>query len=672
MPIEFVEEIIDEKEQQKEEEENNAVSDFVKKFIHTKFDKYISYDDLLMLKNTNLITTQSNILTNYIKNLISIVNGEKIYLYFNDVKIHYLLTGMNPDKFLQVFTIHFIETSINQLTQKQRDTLKNMNGKLSNDVREQIETDLRVDEKTFQNPKLEQIHFKNGYIHLKTLKFKQRKRTDYMTYCINRDFKPVKDSSKKIVMNLLKKIYPEENDRDCVCECFGESISGHSTKSQYNLFLLGEGSTGKSTIMKLCKIAFKEMVFELKEDTFAINNHKSDRVLNCLMYNPFIRLLWVNELKGKIDDSLYKQFVEGQIHTTTLFKEGQNTIFHHALLVCSMNNLPNIIMDSGVERRIKGLTHNSHFTDKKELVDENLNIYLKDESLIHKFNDDEDLQNAFVEILCEYACRFLKGERFKPSKNFVETKQGVVNTNDIVQDFINQYLTKTSNEKDKVSIDEMETWFKTHFPNSRITKQQLTGHLKDKGFKYSPDARIPNTSKRGCFVCVKINNQTDNNSFLDDNIDYAFGKSEEIKVLSDENKSLKKQIQELKSQLELALELKTVVVDDDNDEKTTNPKITTNPIPIPPKKENKYQFGKSTLTQKIVETKKTNKSTIEKTDTLQDKMKKVMKTPNLPAVSKQDLLTVLDGSNTNLLDKDGEDYSEEDLEKEFANIIKKI
>jgi phage/plasmid-associated DNA primase len=244
-----------------------------------------------------------------------------------------------------------------------------------------IKTNLRVNENVFNDAKIGEIHFKDGYIDLKTLTFKARTKSHYMTFCICRDFKPKDGTEKKYteakkkLTKIIKEIYPDENDKNCVLESFSEAIIGISSRSQYNLFLLGMGSSGKSTLMKIIKNAFGDMIFQFKDDTFSKNNNKSDRVLNMLMLNPFIRIMWVNELKGKIDDSLFKQICEGEIQTTSLFKEGMNTVKFNALLVSTMNEFPNIKIDSGVERRIRSLEHKSKFTEnKKELDDKNIYI----------------------------------------------------------------------------------------------------------------------------------------------------------------------------------------------------------------------------------------------------------------------------------------------------------
>lgn len=620
--IKFVSEVPEEKE----DNDVIAKTEFIKTFINMKTYKFITFDDLLTFSTTKFTTDKSDIIIKYIHHLVSIVN-ETFYIYSDDCKIHYRLPPqMIGDDFLKAFIITFIETSIKKLSHSDQNKLgKNIN--LGVDILKTIKTNLRVDEKLFSNPKLGEIHFKNGYLDLKTLEFRQRKRTDYMTYCIWRDFKLSSPKSKETIHKIHNQIYPNENDKNCVLESFGEGISGYSHKSQYSLFLLGIGQTGKSTIMKMSKIAFKEMVFQFKEDSFALGNQKSDRILNMLMYNPFIRIMWVNELKGKIDDSLFKQVVEGLVNTTTLFKEGQNTVKFNALLINTMNEFPNIKIDSGIVRRIKSLEHKSKFTYNKEDVDEKNHIYYANTDLEEMFEQDEDLQNAFVEIIAEYAHEFLNGRRFPLSENFKETKSNIIDTNDMVKEFMECQLTRTKDEKDKIHLDEMYDSFKIVYPQSKITKQQLFGQLKDKGLIYNSNVRSPvDTNKRGCFICVKYNQQKVA-SPLDNAINYEFGKTAEYEALKDENSKLKKEIEDLKKQIE----------------SLTKPVETVKPVEIPK--------SKKTFTLEELE------SSSNKTDVIRLTGKPVKKNK---AKNNPQIVDIDDG------------YTSEELEKQFSSVIGKL
>ncbi len=48
-------------------------------------------------------------------------------------------------------------------------------------------------------------------------------------------------------MKHLKQIYNDESDLKCILQEIGFTLSGRATNDQSTLFLLGEGSSGKSS-----------------------------------------------------------------------------------------------------------------------------------------------------------------------------------------------------------------------------------------------------------------------------------------------------------------------------------------------------------------------------------------------------------------------------------------
>lgn len=540
MTIKFIEEV-------PEENEENTKEDFIKELLNKKLDKHLTFDDFCDLK-TKLISDITQILCKYIKETISIVN-DKIFVYDTKLKIHFKINGkIEVDSFLSTFLTYFIDKSFKNLSEKQQKQLQNpfLGQNINKKILDCIKSNLRVDESKFLNPKLGEIHFMNGYINLKDKTFRQRVRTNYMTYCIMRNYIPSKKGKREHIEKLYKQIYPDKDDYNGVFESFSEAMTGESIKSQYNLFLLGKGSSGKSTIMKMCKTSFQNMVFQLKEDGLAVNNNKNDRMLNMLMYNPFVRLIWINELKGKIDDSLYKQLVEGVIHTTSLFKEGQNEILHNALLIITSNEFPNIKIDTGIVRRLRALEHQSQFKYDKKEVNEKNNIYLANTNLMEEFERDEDLQNAFVEIIVDYAYDFLNGKRYELSKNFKETKTNIVDTNDLIKEYIESHIEKTDNDSDKISLETLYNEFKSINPTSRITIQQFLSSLKDKDLNYNSNLRFNGVSKRGGFYGVIHKNELEEE---ESPLDYGFNKNT-IQEKDKRIKELENEIIKLKSQLE--------------------------------------------------------------------------------------------------------------------------
>ena len=117
----------------------------------------------------------------------------------------------------------------------------------------------------------------------------------------------------------INKIYPNKADRDYLFMTLGLSLTGKSCSDQTMLFSIGVGSTGKSTIMELCKLLLEDYIFTLPKQTFTKGYAKIDKVLNTYAKRPYIRISHINEAEdAKINDSLFKDHCDGKIQTTSL------------------------------------------------------------------------------------------------------------------------------------------------------------------------------------------------------------------------------------------------------------------------------------------------------------------------------------------------------------------
>ena len=230
---------------------------------------------------------------------------------------------------------------------------------------------------TFNNT-LYEIHFQNGYMDLKENVFKKRiLNTHYVTEFIKRDYIQSTIEEKNKILKIISKTYPNKNDLECILLNFGSAISGNSTCDQTTLFLLGDGSSGKSGIMLLTKECIECYFKELQHDTFSQGNPKIDKILNTFAKSPHVRIMWVNEMKDvKLDETLFKSFCEGKLQTTKLYEDGTFNFSHNGKCITTSNTMPNIKIDSGVTRRFVGYTHKSKFTLNKNEVDEKNNVYL--------------------------------------------------------------------------------------------------------------------------------------------------------------------------------------------------------------------------------------------------------------------------------------------------------
>lgn len=209
---------------------------------------------------------------------------------------------------------------------------------------------------------------------LKENVFKKRiLHTHYITQFIKRDYEQSTTEQKNKIFKIISKTYPNKNDLDCILLNLGSAISGNSKSDQTTLFLLGDGSSGKSGIMLLTLACIECYFKELQNNTFAQGNPKIDKILNTFAKSPYIRIIWVNEMKDlKLDESLFKSFCEGNLQTTKLYEDGQFNFSHYGKCVITANTMPNIKIDSGVSRKFIGYTHKSKFTLKKSEVDEKI------------------------------------------------------------------------------------------------------------------------------------------------------------------------------------------------------------------------------------------------------------------------------------------------------------
>jgi phage/plasmid-associated DNA primase len=392
--------------------------------------------------------------------------------------------------------------------------LKFINQRLSNDEIATYEpqlkhclkrSDIRLDSYKWQ------IHFNNGYIDLKTNTFKPRENgKSFVTYCIDRDYAPSTKEEQEKIMVHIRKIYPDD-DCACIISLLSRCLIGDPQADQDTLFLLGNGSSGKSFIMSLTKEAFGGeggYVIQLQSSTFEKNNAKRDKILNSLSAFSHSVICWINEFSDKkIADEDFKNFCDGIIQTTKLYKDGTVQITLRCKLLATANQLPNLQINTGSSRRLRCYTHQSNFTEDDKEVNEKKRIFKKDKYLLTKIID-QNLLNAWVDILAESCKNNYEGRTPKLTNNFKDTTDVVISANDFIRDFIDQSLIATTSDKDRIGKEEMKALFNAQFPDKHMSVQQLISTLKEKGINYHPKYRHNNM--QGCFICVKANNDEPN------------------------------------------------------------------------------------------------------------------------------------------------------------------
>lgn len=358
-----------------------------------------------------------------------------------------------------------------------------------------------------------QLHFQNGYINLKTGEFKKRVfGKDYVSYCIPRDYKPSTEANQNEIMKHIKKIYPNKEDEECIFSEISRYLIGCPNLDQNLLFLMGNGSSGKSLIASLLQISLNGYVELLPSDLFENGNPKRDKILNEFCTKKYILIAWINEFTDKkLSDSDIKNFCDGVVKTTRLYHDGTQTINLKCKGLFTTNHIPNIIINSGSQRRINSFEHKSKFSDEVQVDDWKKLHFKKDKYLLEKIRESNDLLNAIIDILTKYCILNWTNKAPPLSKNFKDTTANTISTNDIIADFVSSTLIVTNNiDKDRIGKEEMKKIFERVYPNKHLSIQQLITSLKEKGISY--DGKLRCNKIQGCYVGVKIR-------LLDDDID---------------------------------------------------------------------------------------------------------------------------------------------------------
>lgn len=522
-------------------------------------------DDLLKFQDIeNYIKTDSNveraeIIESKIKKYILLI-GNKLYILKENRK--YEICAIEHNKYINNWICKFLNASFNKLSDEQQRIIKSDYKKkydIINNTKityiENLICDLEQDD-IIDNNITGEIHFNNGYIDLNTLEFKERSENHYVSSYIKNDYIQSTKQQQKKIMEILKKIYSNEEDLKVILNVIGASITGKSHLESEILFLLGTGSSGKSFIMNLCKSAFDVYVKSLVSNAFSAKNDKSSKTLAGYLDKMPTRISWVNELKNeKIDDSVFKQIVDGEATTTRAYYDGNYDVSVKHKIFITANEIANIKLDTGIIRRIRGYTHTSTFIKRKDDNGNDLfenpkkNIYYADSELLNKIIK-EGLLNAFIDIVIFYSKKYLHGDKIVYTEAFNETKKILTKANDTLQDFIDSKLIITDNKIDRIGKNRMMELY-ANFTKKNIKELNLgvlLSGLKDKGISYEATFTCDNI--KGVYVGV-LERTAD---YID--TDENENENKSTRTYEDvlrENNELKREIEEMKRRYQLVV-----------------------------------------------------------------------------------------------------------------------
>ncbi len=356
------------------------------------------------------------------------------------------------------------------------------------------------------------IQFKNGCLNLKTCEFRKRTPEDFISMTLDYDFRPYDEKIDAPIRNdiirIFKQIQTKIEDFEALLSWMGYCLTGQ-TREQLFMYWLGETAcNGKTTIQEILSKCFPLYVQSISKDTFASATSESSRnkSFSKLVKNP-LRMIFLNDIEGKQDRGLIKDFVDGKaFEIKLLYQEGRNYPLH-CKLTFTGNNGFECKTDQGLFRRGRQMGFNSQFVkpEKIEEVQEKypkLNVFPIDKKLLDRFDDDDYKLNMFFMIHKE-AFKWYKGiSNFDTDKYHNNFTEDLVD-NDVFSGVMEDGF-EFSEYDDKFMSKAEIIEIVNQCPNLPKKKwNEIRSKLKSMGFVYNSQKK--KDGNKGCFMNIHCN-----------------------------------------------------------------------------------------------------------------------------------------------------------------------
>lgn len=369
------------------------------------------------------------------------------------------------------------------------------------------------------------ICFENGVYDLEANNFRDGCPDDYISLCTNYKYIPYdkNDEITKDIKTFLKKIQPNKEMRTYLMTLLSTCLAGSISEESFYVWT-GPGSNGKSKLMELLKHALGDL-FKPMDILVLIGKRTSASAATPeLADKKGIRMCPFDEPKAtdEINTGFMKIFTGGDMITArALFRE---PIYFKPqfkpFLLC--NHLPNIKADDdGTWRRLKVIPFMSKFvkpsdaTKKLRNLIEISEVKLKSQSQSIKskcelteeyFWADSSLsekipewKQIFMSILIKYYQKYRKNGLIHPKPVTQHTAEYRKRC-DLFQNFIGDYLEKTDDVKDSISIpnlyDGMKSWYKHNYDGKCPNTKDLRTYIQQRLATYN--------GKTDSLTCYKI------------------------------------------------------------------------------------------------------------------------------------------------------------------------
>jgi P4 family phage/plasmid primase-like protien len=359
--------------------------------------------------------------------------------------------------------------------------------------------------------------FTNGVYDLETNVFRDGCPDDYISLCTGYDYVKYDkdDSTVEEIKSFLKKIQPNREMRNYMMGVFSTCLTGSIGEENFYV-MTGFGANGKSKVMEILKHTLGDYYKPMDIRVLTLKRSSSSTASPEIADKKGIRLCSLDEPEedDKLNTSFLKLWSGGDMLVArALFKD---PVYFKPqfkpFLLC--NKLPNIKDNGhGTWRRIKVIPFLSTFLRSFEITKEMKkkglppNHFRADEKLSEKLSE---WKSAFMCMLLEHYQDYKKNGLIHP-KLVLQYTQNYRKQCDLFQNFLDDYLMKTNDANDKISIINlhagMKSWYKLNYDGKCPNTKELRSYLERRMKTFNP--------KRDMITGYKIK-ENDNDELIND------------------------------------------------------------------------------------------------------------------------------------------------------------
>lgn len=299
--------------------------------------------------------------------------------------------------------------------------------------------------------------FNNCVYDTDTETFREISPYDYITHTTGYDYKPYDEDTLTMLDNKLKEMITPEF-YDFVLGIQSTCLNGNRRCPIIGAFT-GVGANGKTTLSTLMRSIFGEM---FSNEPLGLFTQKTISPRNPeLLTLRGKRMVVIEEPQAEATlSSLIKMLEGAYLKVRDNYAKSNEFIEFLATfgLFMFFNNPPKFSGDGGVRRRVKAVPFRMRYVDKPTQENE-----LKGDPLLReKFKNDPLWRNAGFELLRRRYKQY-KDEGYKITipEGIEETSNEVIDAQNPVLDWFNQYYVKTGNNTDLVKRNDLYNHYKS-------------------------------------------------------------------------------------------------------------------------------------------------------------------------------------------------------------------